>query len=214
MAWALASMAPCVAATKPLYYWKNVSIGGGGYITGIVIHPTEPDLVYARTDVGGFYRWDAATSRWIPITDHFTLDQQELYGGESIAIDPKDPNVVYIACGRSLTIGAPSGVFKSTNRGATWERLPLNNVEMHGNGAKRNTGERLVVSPHDSNLLVFGTRGDGLQRSTNGGLTWTKLTSFPDVWTWGTGFTSVEFDPTTPGIVYAAAYGSDADDGV
>ena len=43
------------------YTWRNVEIVGGGFVPGIVFNQTEPDLVYARTDIGGAYRWNPAT---------------------------------------------------------------------------------------------------------------------------------------------------------
>ena len=42
------------------YSWDSVKIGGGGYISGMKVHPNNPDVIYLRTDVGGAYRWNAA----------------------------------------------------------------------------------------------------------------------------------------------------------
>jgi hypothetical protein len=35
------------------YVWKTVPFGAGGYIDGLLFHPREANLLYARTDVGG-----------------------------------------------------------------------------------------------------------------------------------------------------------------
>src|SRR5882724_9613661 len=83
-----------VVKSEP-YIWTNVKWGGGGYVTGIVAHPSAPNLLYIRTDVGGCYRWDAANQRWIPLLDWLPLSHANLFGGESIAIDPSNPNNVY-----------------------------------------------------------------------------------------------------------------------
>jgi len=189
------------------YRWKNVAIGGGGYITGIFLHPLEANLIYLRSDVGGFFRWDAPNARWLPLLDFLTLPDKDLYGGEGLALDPHDPDVVYVACGRFAGASyGPGAIFKSTDRGTTWTKLPLTTVKMGGNEAKRSSGERLVVSPHDSNLILFGSRNDGLWRSTNAGASWTQATGFPGPGTPLYGITSIAFDPQAPGVVYAALY--------
>jgi hypothetical protein len=36
---------------------------------GIITHPTQPGLMYIRSDVGGAYRWDSTNKIWIPLTD-------------------------------------------------------------------------------------------------------------------------------------------------
>ena len=71
---ALATTAPAQAAQSGgsvAYNWKNVAILGGGFVSGIIFSPVEKDLIYARTDVGGAYRWNQADKSWTAITDEF-----------------------------------------------------------------------------------------------------------------------------------------------
>src|SRR5688500_2828606 len=81
------------------YTWKNVQIVGGGFVPGIVYNQGQSGLVYARTDIGGAYRLDAATNRWIPLTDWIGWDDWGLTGIVSLATDAMDPNRLYLAAG-------------------------------------------------------------------------------------------------------------------
>ncbi len=67
-------------STTSNYHWTNVSIGGGGYVTGIYLHPLQQDLAYIKTDIGGFYRWNSVDKRLIPLTDRFGLQESNYYG--------------------------------------------------------------------------------------------------------------------------------------
>src|SRR5581483_4327650 len=115
----VAVLSPGRIAAQDSYSWSSVKIGGGGYITSLIIHPANSSVMYARTDVGGAYRWNAASSSWSAITDWITVENVNLYGIESIAIDPSNTNTVYIACGKDLG-SSPHGVYKSTDQGNTW----------------------------------------------------------------------------------------------
>jgi len=81
------------------YNWNNVAIVGGGYVPAIIFSPVEKDLIYARTDMGGAYRWDKSSSQWLPLTDWVGFDDWNYLGIESIAPDPKDANRLYVAAG-------------------------------------------------------------------------------------------------------------------
>jgi hypothetical protein len=163
-------------ATGP-YNWKNVAIGGGGFVSGIVFSAAQSGLVYARTDVGGFYRWDNTGAQWIPLTDSFSMAQGNYLGGESIAPDPTNANIVYAAAGMYESSG--NGVIlRSTDQGNTWTVNTIG-VPMGGNDLGRGMGERLAVDPNNNTILLFGTRGHGLYKSTNSGSTWAPVTAFP-----------------------------------
>src|SRR5579862_2998317 len=204
------------AATAP-YVWSNVRWGGGGFITGIVAHPIFPDLLYVRTDVGGCYRWDPVGQRWIPLLDWLPHSLENFYGGESIAIDPSNPKIVYFAAGMfDWWPGGPWDMLKSTDQGATWTRTHLN-VKMNGNDFPgEQNGERLIVDPNDGNVLYFGSRYDGLWKSTNAAGSWQHVGSFPNKGAAGIGITFVDVDRTTgsPGAPSKTIYAAVRDAGV
>jgi xyloglucan-specific exo-beta-1,4-glucanase len=51
------------------YAWRNVQILGGGFVTGVTFSSTVKGLAYARTDIGGAYRLDPGSEKWVPLTD-------------------------------------------------------------------------------------------------------------------------------------------------
>ena len=51
------------------YVWGNVRFDGGGFVSAVIFHPKSENVLYARTDVGGLYRFDFANNRWIPLMD-------------------------------------------------------------------------------------------------------------------------------------------------
>ncbi|MBS1703433.1 MAG: carbohydrate-binding protein [Armatimonadetes bacterium] len=161
------------------YTWKNVEIVGGGFVTGIITHPYAKNVIYARTDIGGAYRWNEKTQRWVPIEDFITRSDWNLYGTESVAVDPSDPKRVYIAAGTYTNEWGQNGaILRSRNQGETWDRvnLPFKNG---GNEDGRSIGERLEVDPNDGRVLYFGTRNNGLLRSSDYGSTWKAISGFP-----------------------------------
>ncbi|MFF4305421.1 1,4-beta-glucanase [Streptomyces sp. NPDC001601] len=167
------------AATPVTYRWRNAVIGGTGFVTGVLFHPTTPGLAYARTDIGGAYRWDARTARWTPLTDHLGWDDWNLLGVEAMAVDPAHPDRLYLALGTYAQSWAGNGaVLRSDDRGTTWTRTDLT-VKLGANEDGRGMGERLLVDPRDSDTLWLGTRHDGLLKSTDRGASWAQDGGFP-----------------------------------
>ena len=172
----------CSAQRAPdRYSWKNVQIVGGGLVDGIIFHPSAGSVRYARTDVGGAYRWDDSTHRWQPLLDWISYKDRNLMGIESIALDPSDPNRVYLACGTYTTADAPDGaILRSSDRGKSFQRTNVP-IKFGGNEDGRGNGERLAVDPQDGRIVYLGTRHDGLWRSHDRGVSWTRVASFPNV---------------------------------
>ncbi len=210
-------------ARAQTYSWRTVEVGGGGFVTGIVFHPTTPNLVYARTDVGGAYRLDNATSRWIALNDDIGGRNNEFQyqGVLSIGVDASDSNKLYLACGQyggAETWKLIGRFYRSSDRGATWNYVTLGGtaisgttayggVKFAGNGEGRGAGEIIAVDPANSSKIVIGSSGEGLWRSTNGGSNWTRLTSFDTFGTTSYGINFVMYAPTVSGtnLLYAAA---------
>ncbi|UJV41870.1 RICIN domain-containing protein [Streptomyces sp. AMCC400023] len=166
------------AAAGP-YVWKNAQVVGGGYVTGLVFNQKEKGLLYARTDMGGAYRWDTAAEQWIPLTDWLGEKDWNLLGIDSLATDPVDPKRLYLGAGTYTNDWAGSGaILRSTDRGRTFKRTDLP-FKLGGNEDGRGAGERLVVDPANNANLLLGSRKNGLWRSSDHGVTWRQVSSFP-----------------------------------
>jgi xyloglucan-specific exo-beta-1,4-glucanase len=178
-----AGLALCVdtyAQTSTPYQWDNVQIGGGGFVSGLIMSRTQQNLFYARTDVGGAYRWDNAAARWVPLLDWVSEDETGLLGVESMALDPKDSAKVYIVAGISYFNNGKSVVLRSSDYGQTFAVTDVTNqFRVHGNGMGRSNGERIQVDPGSSNILFVGSRTNGLFKSTNSGASFSRVTSLP-----------------------------------
>jgi len=182
VACALVALLSPPRALAEAYTWRNVQIVGGGFVPGIVFNATEPNLVYARTDIGGAYRWNPSTSSWIPLLDWAGGGDWSLTGVDSLATDPVDPNRVYVLAGTYTNSWDPrnGAVLRSTDRGNTWQKTDLT-FKSGGNMPGRSMGERLAIDPNRNSILLLGARsGNGLWRSADHGATWSEVTSFPN----------------------------------
>lgn len=191
-------------ASTGAYVWNNAQVVGGGYVTGLVFNAGEKDLLYARTDMGGAYRWDAAAEQWLPLTDWVGEKDWNLLGIESLATDPVDPDRLYLAAGTYTNDWAGNGaILRSTDRGRTFERTDLP-FKLGANEDGRTMGERLAVDPGNPGTLLLGTRKNGLWRSTDHGVTWSQVSSFPvdDGASSGVGIGFVTYDPADSRTVY------------
>ncbi|MCB0312539.1 MAG: glycosyl hydrolase, partial [Calditrichaeota bacterium] len=111
-------------------------------------------------------------------------------------IDPQNPDVVYVGTGEANgghNNFAGGGVYKSTDGGATWQFLGLENTVSVG---------RIVVDPSNSQRVFLAAVGSyfapnperGIYRSTDGGQTWEQSLFVTD----STGAIDIVIDPANP----------------
>ncbi len=156
--------------------WASVKFGGGGYVPGLVFHPTSPDVLYARTDIGGAYRWDAANAAWVAITDGFGPTEGFHHGTESMALDPNDDQRVYMSTGMYVSEKPDGRLYISADRGDNWTYVNLP-FSVGSNNQGRAVGERMMVDPNNPSILFYGSRTAGLWKSADRGQTWQQVAS-------------------------------------
>lgn len=157
--------------------------------------------VWAGSVGGGLWKTTditAAKPTWIPIDD--------LFGNLAItciAQDPSNPNIIYFGTGEGY-FNADAirgfGIWKSTDGGATWAQLAATT------GATFNYCQKMEVN--STGILMVGTRSGGLQRSTNGGTSFTKVLGTGLGITGATSNMCYDIDIAANGDVYATLDGS------
>ncbi len=171
----------------------------GARVTDLIVHPTDPNLVYAAMASGGLFKSTDGGTNWTPIFD----DQPVLTIGD-IAFDPQDPDVIYVGTGEANAHSFSwfgVGVFRSDDGGATWNHVGLEETKYIG---------RIVIDPNDQDRIwvaatgvLFGTGGDrGIYRTTNGCGTWEQVLFVND----STAAIDVAIHPDCPDTLFAAMW--------
>ncbi|KAJ1523102.1 hypothetical protein HK096_001690, partial [Nowakowskiella sp. JEL0078] len=110
------------ASVDASYSWQNVEIGGGGFVPGIAFSKLQKDLIYARMDIGGCYRWNPSTNRWVQLLNWVSAADWDLTGVDSMIPDPVNVNRVYALVGTYTNSWDPNNgaVLRSDDQGNTW----------------------------------------------------------------------------------------------
>lgn len=159
------------------YKYKNLPIPGGGYVTGFLYHRQKKDVLYARTDIGGTYRFDAETQQWISLISHVSMRDLSETFPISMALDDTNPAMLYIACGINAEKSGVLAVSEDYGEHFRYEKMP---VMVHGNLNGRGTGERLIVDRRNPRKLYYASQQEGLWVTENQGREWHKNAALPE----------------------------------
>jgi photosystem II stability/assembly factor-like uncharacterized protein len=171
----------------------------GGRIADIAVSPTDPSTWYVAAGSGNLWKTTNSGITWQPV-----FDDQASYSIGCVSIDPTNPAVVWIGSGENVSgrhVGWGDGVYKSIDGGKSWQNVGLPNSEHIG---------KILIDPQNSEVVLVAAEGPlwaaggdrGVYRTTDGGKSWEPVLQIDE----NTGVTDLEFDPSNPDIIYAAAY--------
>ena len=180
------SAAAASASIADKMEWGTLKIGGGGFVSGIV---TGKKVMYARTDVGGAYKYNYDTESWEQLLGFITDADRGLLSVDAMAIDPTDDDTVYFLCGCAYFSNEKTVIFKTTDGGKTMKEIDVTKlIKVMGNGDGRQCGESIAVDPDNPKVIYAG--GDvtsdeksksALIKSIDGGETWEPVTGYDDL---------------------------------
>ncbi len=198
-----------VTAASDSSDWGAMNIGGGGFVSGIV---TGKKTMYARTDVGGMYKYNYDSKKWEQLMGFISEEDKGFLSVDAMCIDPNDDNTAYFLCGCAYFSSERTAVFKTSDGGKTFTEYDVTDlIKVHGNGYGRQCGEAIAVDPDNSDIIYCGGDTDGLIVSKDGGKTWSyddafqKLGLFTNEIKWPTWGNVVE--KTTVGMDYVNCNG-------
>ncbi len=170
-----------------------------GRIADIAIDPGDDNVWYIGVGSGGVWKTVNAGVTWQPI-----FDDQNSYSIGCVAIDPNNPNTVWVGTGENVGgrhVGFGDGIYCSHDGGVHWRNSGLHKTEHIS---------KIIVHPRRSNVIFVAAQGPlwnsggerGFYKSTDSGKSW-KRTLGNDEWT---GVTDIAIDPRNPDRLYAATW--------
>ncbi|MBA2920390.1 sialidase [Sphingomonas sp. MAH-20] len=210
---ALLLAGPALAATAPAAYADSAAISGlgirnigsaemSGRIAAIAGRAEKDGktTLYVGAASGGVWKSEDGGTTFRPV-----FDKQPVASIGEIALDPTNPQTVWVGTGESWTRNSVSiggGVYKSTDGGETWQLMGLPKTERI---------VRILVHPKDGNTVYVCAPGPlwsdsmdrGLYKTTDGGRTWTQIIKPANL---STGCSSVAMDPNDPEHLLAGTW--------
>ncbi len=166
---------------------------GAARVNFLRFNPTNSNIMWCASPLGGLWKSIDAGLNWTTNTD-----QLPVVGCSDIAINPTNPQIMYLATGDGNGGGSqlsqPSiGIFKSTDGGNTW---PISSNTMNWAVSLNRGIYKLIINPLHPDTVMAATT-NGVYRTIDAGLHWIQ--------TQGGQFTDLEFKPGHPNTVYAVA---------
>ncbi len=204
--------------------WELKGLEETQVIARIVVHPTDPDVVYVAAlghiwgsnPERGLYRTTDGGDTW-----ELVKSVSDKAGFVDVAMHPGDPNILFASSWERargpwfLQSGGPgSALWKSTDGGDSW-------TEVEGNGFPTTNKGRIGIAISQSNPDIMytmveaetsedDTTGTGLYRSDDGGTTWEKRSSNNSRPFY---YSQVRVDPLDPDRVYFSSFNFSSDGG-
>jgi photosystem II stability/assembly factor-like uncharacterized protein len=165
-----------VAAKTPGFTWKLAGPDAvGGRTRALGIDQRNPDIIIAGAVSGGIWKSTDGGNTWQMKTEDI-----DSYSVTSLAQDPTHPDTWYYSAGELLGNSASSsfgrhsiapyfgtGIFKSTNNGETWNRIPSTQDTDTQFDSQYDFMERIRISPK-TGTVFFASDGFGIFRVANG----------------------------------------------
>ena len=190
--------------------WKNIGLKEARHIVRIVVHPKNPDIIWAAVmghlfgpnETRGVFKSTDGGQNWKKVL--YVNDQT---GASDLVIDPSNPEILYAGTWQLIRTpyslesgGEGSGLYKSTDGGASWTSIKAN--KGFPKGVWGITAIAVAKSNTEKLYALIENKDGGLFVSENGGKTWELVSSDNNIRQRAWYYTKVFVDPADENKVY------------
>lgn len=191
--------------------WKNIGLKDAYHIIRIVVHPKDPNTVWAAAlghtfgpnDTRGVFKTTDGGKSWKKV-----LYVNNQTGASDLVMEPGNPAVLYAGTWRVIRTpysmesgGEGSGLWKSTDGGETW--INISNNRGLPKGTWGIVGVAVAASNPDKLYAIIENEKGGMFTSNDGGGSWTLTSSDNNIRQRAWYYTKVFVDPKNENLVYA-----------